>query len=86
MRKSRLKGEERATGSGGGGGYRLVALSAEGTLEFDLPARGEFTHREDGGGLRGAGGPLGVADARGAVPRRGAAPRLRIGAAATAPS
>jgi two-component system, NtrC family, response regulator AtoC len=43
MRKSRSKGAERGTGSVDGGGYRLVALSAEGTLEFDLPSRGEFT-------------------------------------------
>jgi DNA-binding NtrC family response regulator len=43
MRKSRSKGAAQGTGATEGGGYRLVALSADGTLEFDLPARGEFT-------------------------------------------
>ncbi|MBI5478052.1 MAG: sigma 54-interacting transcriptional regulator [Deltaproteobacteria bacterium] len=43
MRKGGSQGAERGAGSPGGGGYRLVALSAEGTLEFDLPPRGEFT-------------------------------------------
>jgi two-component system, NtrC family, response regulator AtoC len=43
MRKRGTQGGGHGPGSHGGGGYRLVALSAEGTLEFDLPARGEFS-------------------------------------------
>jgi two-component system, NtrC family, response regulator AtoC len=41
MRTSGSRGAAQAAGAGGG--YRLVALSAAGTLEFDLPLAGDFT-------------------------------------------